>query len=189
MTRDEERVMSESVVLKLSEAQTAAMNLFVKRCEYAMLTVVFACFAAIALVVAANPGSPDIASALLALVVAICVYPLVLLVIIWLRAGLKWHLLNAHAKWLGISGGLLAITLAFMDSFTALLQGTPRSGFSGNSAFLLLIVVIVLFVPAFRSSTQSRAERERVHFADHWLKLGSLPFWRVFLLLIPHERA
>lgn len=181
--------VSESGVLKLSEAQTAAMDLFVKRCEYAMLTVVFGCAGAIAFVVAANPGSPDIAPALIALVVAIGTYPLVLLAIIWLQTGLKWHLFNAHAKWLGISGGWLAIMLAFMDSFTSLLQGMPRSGFSSNSAFLLLIVVIALFAPAFRSSTQARSERERIRFADHWLKLGSLPFWRVLLLIIPHERA
>jgi Na+/proline symporter len=184
----DERIV-ESSSPKLTEAQVTAMNLFSKRCEYAMLTVVFGCFGAIALVVAANPGSPDIASALIALVVAICVYPLVLLAVIWLRTGLKWHLLNAHAKWLGISGGLLAISFAFADSFTSLLQGMPRAGFSGNSAFLLIVVVIVLFAPAFRSSTQSRAKRERVHYADHWLKLGSLPFWRVLLLIIPHERA
>ena len=181
--------VNDSRALKMSEAQTAAMNLFIKRCEYAMLTVVFACFGAIALVVALNPGSPDIGPTLIALVAAICVYPLVLLMIIWLRTGLKWHLLNAHAKWLGISGGLLVIMLVLMDSFTSLLQGMPRSGFSGNGAFLLIIVAIVLFAPAFRSSTQSRAERERTHFADHWLRLGSLQFWRVVVFIIPHERA
>jgi hypothetical protein len=181
--------MNASAAPKMSESQSAAMGVFVKRCEYAMLTVVFVCFGAIALVVAANPLSPDIWPILVALWAVIGLYPLVLLAVIWLRTGLKWHLLNAHALWLGVSGALIISTLAFVEVLLPLLQGTPTGSFGTGSVAALLIVAAFFFAPAFRSSTRTRADRERAHFADRWLKLGSLPFWRIFVLVIPHERA
>jgi hypothetical protein len=180
---------NESAVSKMSEAQTAAMNLFAKRCEYAMLTMVFVCFGLIALVVGLNPLSPNIWPALVALWAIIGLYPLVLLAVIGLRTGLRWHLLNAHAMWLGVSGALIIATFAFIEMLLPLLQGTPIGSFGTGSVTLLLIVAIFFFAPAVRSSTRTRADLERARFAEHWLKLGSLPFWRVFLLIIPHERA
>ncbi len=181
--------MNESSVLKMSETQVVAMNLFAKCCEHAMLTMVFICFGAIAVVVAANPLSPDIWPALVALWAVIGLYPLVLLAVIWLQTGLRWHLLNAHALWLGVSGALIIATFAFVEVLLPLLQGTPTGSFGTGSVVMLLIVAMFFFAPAFRSSTRGRADLERARFADHWLKLGSLPFWRVFLLIIPHERA
>jgi hypothetical protein len=184
--------MSESTpttTLALTDAQIGAMRAFTQRCERVMLSAVVICGLAIAVVVAANPLSPDIWPILVALWAVIGLYPMVLLVVIWLRTGLKWHLRSAHALWFGVSGALIIATLAFVEMLLPLLKGTPTGSFGTGSVAMLLIVAAFLFAPALRSSTRTRADHERARFADRWLKLGSLPFWRILVFTIPHERA
>ena len=185
--------MSESTVasvVMLNDVQTAAQRAFVRQCERAMLSMIVIAAIGMLLVIAANPLDPNNGPTLLTLLALIGIYPAVLLGVIWLRTRLRWHLLNAHALWIGVSGGLIISALAVVESMVeALLHSEVIGSFQLNSVNVLLLIIPPFFAPALRSRTRARAEQERAHFADHWLKLGSLPFWRVFLLIIPHERA
>jgi hypothetical protein len=185
--------MSESIIASLptlNDAQAVALRAFVRKCERAMMSVMVIAALGMLLIIAANPLDPNNGPTLIALLVLIGLYPLVLFAVIWLRTRLGWHLLNAHALWAGMSGALIIAAFAVILSVVqVLLQGSPTGTFQFNSIFVLLLILPIFFAPAFRSSTRSRAEQERARFANHWLKLGSLPFWCVFLLLIPHERA
>jgi hypothetical protein len=49
--------------------------------------------------------------------------------------------------------------------------------------------LLPLFRTAFKSSTQKRADAERVLYTDHWLKLAQLSVRDILFLRIPHERA
>jgi hypothetical protein len=184
--------MSESTATPtpaLTAAQTAAMRAFVKCCERALLIVVLVCAAAILVIILANPASTDTGPILMALWAVVGLYPLALLMVIWLRTRLVWHLLNAHALWVGVAGALFISAFFFTATLSPQLQRTSTTDFASSSFPILLVLVVLFLTPAMRSSTRPRAERERNRFADHWLNLGNLPTWRVLLFTIPHERA
>ena len=111
--------------------------------------------------------------------------------IVWIRVrtGLLWHSLNAQAVWLGIVFILLVLLIALMQIIVPTLQGDPLAGGGSNYDVLGLIIVLPLFAFAFRSSTRTRAELERVQYGDHWLSLGTLSVLDIILFRIPHERA
>jgi hypothetical protein len=183
--------MSESTATPtpaLTADQTAAMRAFVKCCERALLIVVLICAAAILVIILANPASTDTGPILMVLWAIVGLYPLALLAVIWLRTRLVWHLLNAHALWVGIAGALIVSTLFFTATLSPQSQRTSTTDFASSSFAILLVIVVLFLTPALRSSTRPRAERERACFADHWLKLGNLSTWRVLLFIIPHER-
>jgi hypothetical protein len=174
----------------LTDAQTKAMRAFTQRCERAMLSITVLAAIGMLVVIAANPLDPNNGPVLIALFFFIGFYPVVLLIVIWLRTRLGWHLLNAHALWIGIAGALIIVAFAVGTSvISAALQSGVTESFQPNSVCVLLLILPIFFAPAFRASTRSRAEQERARFADHWLKLGSLPFWRIFAFIIPHERT
>ncbi len=106
------------------------------------------------------------------------VYPLGLFVVTKSRTGLVWHTLNARPIY-----GLL--TFVWLVSLV-------RGEIPYSSVVIViagLIVVNVFLGIGIIAFSQRRAQVEREHYGDHWLKLGGLSLWDVFLLRIPHERA
>jgi hypothetical protein len=182
-------MMSEVALTMLTDAQSTAMRTFKVRCERAIQIVIFSCCAIIPIIVVANPMSPKIAPALIALVVAIALYPFVLFTAIFLRTGLWWHLLDTHANYISISGMVITSAIAVASVLPLLLSGFTSGSVGIVSVVLLLISVIPVFTPVFRSFIKPRADHERVRYSDKWFILERLSIWRILFLLIPYERA
>ncbi len=177
----------DSVDVKKQEAQ--AMWVFVKHCKRAILTVVlFGCLVIAAALLAAGVNL-HIIPFIVVVWLAMIVYPFIQMIWIKLRTGLWWHSLNANADWIGISivmGLLLYMMLYFV---WPLVEGVPVYGARIGYEPLVLIIILPLFRSAFKSSTRLRARNERAQYGRHWLILGHVTSWDIFLFRIPHERA
>ncbi len=119
-----------------------------------------------------------------ALILCAAVYPLGLFVVTKSRTGLVWHTLNACPE-------VLASPIYELLTFVSLVS-LVRGEIPYSSVVIIiagLIVVNVFLGIGIIAFSQRRAQVEREHYGDHWLKLGRLSLRDVFLLRIPHERA
>lgn len=180
--------MSGMDTLTISKQQTTAMEAFQNRCQQAIRLAVFSCTVVMAFSLLVTRLSMQAFPLVVAVWIIMAAYPLVLMVLIWARTGLFWHLLNAYAVWIGIIFILLVLLIALLNIVDVLQSDLLAAGKS-NYDLLGLVIVLPLFAFAFKSSTRARAELERAQYGDHWLTLGAISFFDVLLLRLPHERA
>ena len=187
--------MTEMSVGPLPEAQASAMRVFQSHCESTFKLVILICvmpLAAIAVIMAAafnTEFAAQFVPIILVIWLLIVIYPFLLFGLFRSRTGLWWHFLNAHSGWVGISLVLTLLLVMMLDFVLPLIQG--QAIYSAHIGYepLILVILLPLFRAAFKSSTQRRADAERVLYADRWLKLAQLSVKDILFLRIPHERA
>ena len=187
--------MTEMSVGPLSEAQALAIRAFQSHCESTFRLVALICvmpIAVIAVIIAAafnTEFAVQFVPIILVIWLLIVVYPFLLFGLFRSRTGLWWHFLNAHSGWVGISLILTLLLIMMADLILPLMQGEPIYGVRIASGPLIVVVLLPLFRAAFKSSTQKRADSERVRYDDRWLKLAQLSVRDILFLRIPHEHA
>ena len=185
--------MTEMSISPLSEAQISAMRTFQSHCEstfrlVALIGVMPIAAIAVGMSAAFNTEfAAQFIPIILVIWLLIVVYPFLLFGLFRSRTGLWWHFLNAHSGWVGISLVLTLLLVMLLDFVLPLIQGqTIYSAHIGYEP-LILVVLLPLFRAAFKSSTQRRADAERVLYADRWLKLAQLSVKDILFLRIPHD--
>ena len=94
---------------KMSRKQILAMERFQRSCHQAMLRVVLIATVVIAVVLLVTRLNPQSFPLIIIVWVMMVAYPSLLIVAIRARTGLWWHVLNAHAVWVGLSFILLIL--------------------------------------------------------------------------------
>jgi len=118
------------------------------------------------------------------LILSAAIYPLVLFGVTKSRTGLMWHTLNARSE------VLVHPIYGLLTFFWLVLLVRSEVPYSSVAVVIAVLMVVNVFLSfGIEAFSQRRAQAEREHYGDHWLKLGELSFWDIFFLRIPHERA
>ena len=180
-------MISETQVLALTEQQALALKIFRNRCSIlgigALLPPVGIWL--IIIVLGLESAAKILGSALFLLAIS---YLLLMLIVMRRRTGLWWHFLNDQPGWVVAPVATAGLVLWYS------VVAQPAVRLSSWLPLVLFIPILIAILgwalqQWLQSWTQARAEVERVHYGQHWIRLAEVSLRDMALFRIPHERA
>ena len=156
------------------------MQKFIRHCRIAAFASWLLGFLAAIAFLALNdrPAENDVSQLARTALAVWCIYPALILSVIYLKTGLTWHLLNAHPTWHALLFMVALIHGLYWLGTTEIRQ--PANWIIGG--------VGLMFMLGLEVTTRQRAQVQRQQYGDRWQQLAQTAFVDILLLRTPRAK-